>query len=204
MRKKFPWKMLLWFLIPLIYTAIFVGIVLTPQMVPVYAWVVLVAALGLTWGVGLGAFGYQLKHWFQLKHWLGLPTPDFETVQGSIVYCEGFLPGVVQVKLEVAIDHFMDHMVVYENVALADLKKLFKGLNIFVEDGPIDLDGELVNGVTWPGIIKINWLGGCDKNAFYHECMHRVRQEIWKKAPDYRHEDAAAWNIVACIKHSPV
>ena len=195
MKKQFPWKSLLWFLVPVLITALAVGVILTPQTVPVIAWIIGGIALATAWGVCGGAFIWQMKLW------IDEPEPDHETRQGSILYVDEGLDSLdVLTDIERATEHFIDHLVVYENVDLASLVKIFKGTRIYVSDGPVEEGGKQYNGLTWPGIVKINWLGGCHKNAFFHECMHRVRQDIWGQTPDYKHEDSHSWNIVASIK----
>lgn len=197
MKKQFPWKSLLWFIVPVLITALAVGVIVTPQTVPLVAWIIGGIALATAWGICGGVFIWQLKLW------MDEPEPDHETKHHSILYVDEGLDSLdVLTDIERAVDHFVDHMVTYENVDLLSLVKLFKGLQIHVVDGPIEEYNRKFNGYTWPGIVKINWLEGCYKNAFFHECMHRVRQDIWDLDPDYKHEDAASWDIVASIKHS--
>ena len=100
-----------------------------------------------------------------------------------------------------AIEHFIWHAAEPLGVTRDVLQDIFWNARIeFVAD-KFWYGEKQYAGLQKGNAMKVAWLGGFHKNAFFHECMHMAHELLQGKI-DYKHLLMNDWDAVAKIKQS--
>lgn len=174
--------------LPLLFTGLGVGAWLTPQEWPVPGVVILLAVIWGAWAI----FGIFLWQRWRSK-------PDFELSNGAVVWTGG-ISEITAERVEAAIKFFIAKAAEKTGTVESAVSEMCSKLRIEFVDGRVSWGGLAYNGIASGFRVKVNWLGGFKKNAFFHELIHVLQEMVLNKPRDYDHEDSVLWSLVGEMK----
>jgi len=157
--------------------------------------IILIVSELTAWTIGIVLVIWEYSKWERY-------SPKCITEQGTKIVFNTYvlLPNYIKKHMEKAINLFIEYVTEHTDTNKDELNKLFSNITVIIHQKPIIYKKKKFNGLTIPGIIQINWLEGCGTNAFFHECIHRLRQDVWKLERDDEHKAENIWHIPKILK----
>jgi hypothetical protein len=180
--------------LPVLATAGAIGAAMTPQEWDAPKIGVMVLMLATFWGIFAGFIWKRMK-----------TRPTYQTDEGLSVWTNGLPISFQAVKSAIAfyVTELHASKVLKNSNALEIAEKLDALRIEFVEQRFTTIwygKDKKYAGIQKGNFVKVAWLDGFDKNAFFHELHHYV-DEVLRGSIDIRHEDDEWWALIPEMKH---
>jgi hypothetical protein len=158
-------------------------------------------AVKLGFAIGVPAVAWVIAGIMLVMRWRSRPT--FQIWFGSRIWTNG-IEEIKPAVVEKALEHYLGLMLERcpLDVRRSQLLGMFGGLRAEFTAGPVTRLGSEKEyaGLQSGRSIRVQWLGGFDRNAFWHELVHMQRQLIHGLDADYQHEGTEWWRLVSILK----
>lgn len=125
-------------------------------------------------------------------------APTFVTSHGTHVTTNG-IEEITPEYMELALDFYILWMPGLYEVHAEGIEQMLKHADIEWLPDLVEYNGKRFYGLQWQRWCIVYWPGAIHKSVLFHELHHMMDELIFKKSPDYNHENIRLWSTLLIL-----